>query len=112
MATNNVNALLVSLTQLMEEGIDVRMERYRTLAMQLREGLRAAGMPPFTTDAKMNPVLTAGVSPQGINSAEIVKYLLDEYAVQISGGLGELKTKIFRIGHMSPIMTKMISDRL
>lgn len=106
MATNNVNALLVSLTQLMEEGIDVRMERYRNLAMQLREGLRAAGMPPFTTDAKMNPVLTAGVSPQGINSAEIVKYLLDEYAVQISGGLGELKTKIFRIGHMSPIMTK------
>jgi alanine-glyoxylate transaminase/serine-glyoxylate transaminase/serine-pyruvate transaminase len=106
MATNNVNALLVSLAQLMEEGINVRMERYRNLALQLRQGMRAAGMPPFTEDAKMNPVLTAGVVPQGIDSAQIVKYLLEEYAVQISAGLGELKSKIFRIGHMSPIMTE------
>ncbi len=106
MATNNVNALLVSLTQLKEEGIPVRMARFREFALQLREGLREAGMPPFTPDEELNPVLTAGVAPAGVNSAEIVKYLLNEYAIQISGGLGELKSKIFRIGHMSPVMTK------
>ncbi len=105
MATNNVNALLVSLSQLMEEGISVRMERYRKLAMQLRTGLCEAGFPPFTSDDMMNPVLTAGVMPEGHDSANIVKYLLDEYAIQISGGLGTLKSKMFRIGHMSPIMT-------
>ena len=106
MATNNVNALLTSLSQLMDEGIPVRMERFRKLAMQLRAGLREAGFPPFTADEMMNPVLTAGVMPAGQDSADIVQYLLDEYAVQISGGLGTLKPKMFRIGHMSPIMTE------
>jgi alanine-glyoxylate transaminase/serine-glyoxylate transaminase/serine-pyruvate transaminase len=106
MATNNVNALLVSLTQLKTEGIPVRMERYRKLAVQLREGLRRAGMPPFTPDEKLNPVLTAGYAPAGIDSAEIVQYLFQEHAIQISGGLGALKSTIFRIGHMSPIMTE------
>ncbi|MGV8027066.1 MAG: pyridoxal-phosphate-dependent aminotransferase family protein [Anaerolineaceae bacterium] len=106
MATNNVNALLVSLTQLKNEGIPVRMERYRQLAVQLREGMRKAGMPPFTSDEKLNPVLTAGYAPSGVDSAEIVHFLLREYAIQISGGLGALKSTIFRIGHMSPIMTK------
>lgn len=105
MATNNVNALLVSLTQLKAEGITKRMERYRSLALQLREGMRKAGIAPFTPDEKLNPVLTAGVAPSGVNSAEIVRYFLQEYAIQISGGLGALKAGIFRIGHMSPVMT-------
>ena len=106
MATNNVNALLVSLTQLKEEGIPARMARFRSFALQLREGLREAGMPPFTPDKDLNPVLTAGCAPAGTDSAEIVQFLLNEYAIQISGGLGALKSAIFRIGHMSPIMTK------
>ena len=106
MATNNVNALIVSLTQLMDEGIAVRMERYRRLALQLREGMRAAGMPPFTPDERMNPVLTAGVVPEGVNSGQVVNHLLHEYGIQISGGLGDLKPKIFRVGHMSPVVTE------
>lgn len=106
MATNNVNALLVSLTHLKKEGIPARMERYRRLAVQLREGLRQAGFTPFTTDEKLNPVLTAAYAPQGIESGEIVQYLMKEYAIQISGGLGILKSTIFRIGHMSPMVTQ------
>ncbi|HEY60488.1 MAG TPA: alanine--glyoxylate aminotransferase family protein [Anaerolineae bacterium] len=106
MATNIVNALLVALEQLMKEGIVNRMERYRRLALQLREGMRAAGMPPFTPDEELNPVLTAGYSPKGIPSSEVVKYLFEKYNIQISGGLGELKQKVFRIGHMSPIITE------
>jgi len=106
MATNNVNALLVSLTQLKDEGIPARMERYRQLALQLRAGMRKADMMPFTPDEALNPVLTAGYAPAGVDSAEIVQFLLKEYAIQISGGLGTLKPIIFRIGHMSPIMSK------
>lgn len=105
MATNIVNALLVALQQLMEEGIDTRMQRYRQLALQLRAGLRAAGMPPFTPDEQLNPVLTAAYSPKGVPSAAVVQYLLEESGIQISGGLGELKQTVFRIGHMSPILS-------
>ena len=106
MATNIAKALLVALDQLMEEGIAHRMERYRRLALQLREGLYAAGMPPFTPDEELNPVLTAGFSPEGIPSSEVVKFLLEKHNIQISGGLGALKLKILRIGHMLPILTE------
>jgi alanine-glyoxylate transaminase/serine-glyoxylate transaminase/serine-pyruvate transaminase len=69
MPTNNVNALLVALEQLMEEGIENRMERYRSLAVQLRKGLREAGMEPFTPDELMNPVLTAARPPRAWKAA-------------------------------------------
>jgi len=112
MPTNNVNALLVALEQLMEEGIANRAMRFRDLAVQLRRGLREAGMEPFTPDALMNPVLTAARPPAGVESGKIVKYLLDEHRIQISGGLGHLKKEIFRIGHMSPVMTSEDINRI
>jgi alanine-glyoxylate transaminase/serine-glyoxylate transaminase/serine-pyruvate transaminase len=112
MPTNIVNALLVSLEQLMEEGIETRMERYRALALQLRRGLREAGMEPFTPDKMLNPVLTAARPPAGVESGRVVKYLLDEHRIQVSGGLGNLKKEIFRIGHMSPVLIPQDIDRL
>ena len=105
MATSIVKALSVSLNQLMEEGIPVRLKRFRQFALQLRDGLRSVKMPPFTSDEEMSPVLTAAFPPAEVPSSEIVKYLLNEHNIQISGGLGDLRTKIFRIGHMSPILT-------
>lgn len=97
-------ALLVSLTQLMEEGIQTRMARYREMALALREGLREAGMAPYTSDDELNPVLTAAYAPEGRDSSEVVQYLLEEHNIQISGGLGPLRPVIFRIGHMSPVL--------
>ena len=106
MPTNLVNGLLVSLEQLASEGIQSRMARYRALALQLRKGLWEAGMPPFTPDEEMNPVLTAAFSPEGIDSRAIVDYLLKEDNIQISGGLGHLENRVFRIGHMSPVISE------
>ena len=105
MPVNLVNGLLVSLEQLIAESIPSRMARYQSLAMQLRNGLREAGMPPFTNDEDLNPVLTAAYPPVGIDSGAVVNYLLDKHHIQISGGLGHLKPKIFRIGHMSPVIS-------
>lgn len=112
MATNLVNALQVSLTQLMEEGIPVRMQRFRQFAGQLRDGLRSVGMEPFTADDELSPVLTAAYPPEGVSSNEIVKFLMDQAGIQISGGLGDLRYKIFRIGHMSPILTSADIDQV
>jgi alanine-glyoxylate transaminase/serine-glyoxylate transaminase/serine-pyruvate transaminase len=112
MATSIVNALAVSLQQLTAEGIPVRMQRFRQLALQLRQGLRKIGMPPFTPDEGMSPVLTAGFPPSGVPSPRIVEYLLKEYGIQISAGLGELHDRIFRIGHMSPILTAADIDQV
>jgi len=45
-----------------------------------------------------------------------VHYLLQQRTIQISAGLGDLKSTIFRIGHMSPMTTReditLLSDAL
>ena len=112
MPVSIANGLLVSLEQLLAEGIDARMRRYKALALQLRSGLREAGMQPFTPDEALNPVLTAAYPPEGVDSGRVVDFLLDEHHIQISGGLGTLKPKIFRIGHMSPVISDQDMDAL
>lgn len=112
MPVNLVNGLMVSLQQLITEGIPSRMARYHALALQLREGLRRVGMPPFTSDGDLNPVLTAAYPPQGVDSGKVVDYLINEHHIQISGGLGHLKPKVFRVGHMSPVITSEDIDKL
>jgi len=105
MPVNNIRALRISLEQLLAEGIENRLERYRALALRLREGLRKIGMPPFTPDDMMAPVLTAAYGLPGIPTCEIVSYLETRHNIKISGGLGALKDQIFRIGHMSPVLS-------
>lgn len=112
MPVSIANGLLVSLEQLLAEGIDARMRRYKAQALNLRAGLREAGMQPYTPDEVLNPVLTAAYPPDGVDSAKVVDYLLNEHHIQISGGLGALKSKIFRIGHMSPVITDQDMDTL
>ncbi len=112
MAVNNVVSLRESLEQLLAEGIPQRLERYRRLALRLREGLRSVGMPPFTPDARMAPVLTAAYAPEGVSSGQIVSYLENECRIKISGGLGELKETLFRVGHMSPVLTEADIDEV
>jgi len=105
MPVNNIAALNVALKQLMEEGIEKRYQRYRNLAVKLRKGLTLIGMPPMTPDHLLNPVLTAANGPEGFPTSQIVKYLAKKHKIIIYGGLGELKEKTFRIGHMSPVVT-------
>jgi alanine-glyoxylate transaminase/serine-glyoxylate transaminase/serine-pyruvate transaminase len=106
MATNNVMALHASLLDLLDEGIPQRLERYHALAMKLRFALRNLEMPLVTSDELMAPVLTAAYGPVGIATDEIVEYLAEDHGIKISGGLGSLKNKIFRIGHMSPTVAE------
>jgi alanine-glyoxylate transaminase/serine-glyoxylate transaminase/serine-pyruvate transaminase len=110
MPVNNIAALNVALHQLIEEGIENRYKRFETLARKLRAGLTAIGMPPMTPENLLNPVLTAAYGPEGVPTSQIVQYLAREHKIIISGGLGDLKDKTFRIGHMSPIVSEADID--
>ena len=112
MPTSTFKALDVALQLLVEEGIASRLERFKSLSLRLREGLKRAGMPAYTDVDSINPVLTAAYPPIGHSSGDVVQYLLKEHNIQISGGLGELKHTIFRIGHMSPVITESDIDIL
>ncbi len=106
MATSNLVSLKVSLDSLLREGITQRVKRYEQLARLLRQGLRQNGYELYTPDELMCPVLTASYGINGVPTSRIVSYLADMHRIKIAGGLGELKDKIFRIGHMSPSVTE------
>jgi alanine-glyoxylate transaminase/serine-glyoxylate transaminase/serine-pyruvate transaminase len=111
MSTNTVLALRAGLQSLLDEGIQSRIQRYTRLAMRLRNGARKLGLQPFTPDDELAPVLTAIYGPEGVDTGEIVRYLLDEHEIRVSIGLGEgLKGRIFRVGHMSPTLSEADID--
>jgi alanine-glyoxylate transaminase/serine-glyoxylate transaminase/serine-pyruvate transaminase len=113
MATNNVMALRTGLRGLLAEGLDLRMKRFRSLALRLRHGLRRIGMQPYTPDEALAPVLTAAYGPAGIPTGDIVRYMAEVHHIKIAGGLGEqLKDKIIRIGHMSPTVGEADIDQV
>ena len=112
MATSNVAALNTSLKILMKEGLDRRIKRFHKLALRLRDGLSRIGMTPYTPEKLMAPVLTAVYSPERIPSSRVVDYLLESHSIKIAGGLGILKDRVFRIGHMSPNISEMDIDEV
>ncbi len=112
MPTSNILALRQGLQQLLEEGISQRLERYRNLAVMLRNGLRRLSMSPFTPDEIMAPVLTAAYCPPGVAASDIVAYMEKERCIKISTGLGKLKEKMIRIGHMCPSITEADIDEV
>jgi alanine-glyoxylate transaminase/serine-glyoxylate transaminase/serine-pyruvate transaminase len=50
--------------------------------------------------AERLPTVTAVVIPKGIDDARVRTQLLDEFNIEIAGGLGPLKGKIWRVGLM------------
>ena len=60
----------------------------------------------------MAPVLTATYGPVGIATDKIVEYLAEDHGIKISGGLGSLKNKIFRIGHISQTVAENDIDEV
>ncbi len=69
-------------------------------------------MPPYTPDDMMAPVLTAAYGPEGVPTGKIVTYMAEEHQIKIAGGLGALKDKIFRVGHMAPTVSEGDIDRV
>jgi alanine-glyoxylate transaminase/serine-glyoxylate transaminase/serine-pyruvate transaminase len=93
-------ALYEGLRLVAEEGLENRWERHRRNAELLWEGLGALGLTLHVPrEHRLVPLTTVRV-PDGIDEAKIRRALLDEYNIEIAGGLGELKGKVWRIGLM------------
>ena len=93
-------ALREALRMLMEEGLENRIQRHARSATALRAGLEALGMDLLTDpDHRLNP-LTAVLIPDGIEDAAVRRALLNDYNIEIGGGLGEMGGKVWRIGLM------------
>src|SRR5579862_3103525 len=92
-----VAALDVALGLLLQEGLETAFDRHVRLGRAARAGVKAMGFELFSPDEDRSAVVTAVRSPE---SAEIVKALRDRFGITLAGGQGDLKGKIFRIGHI------------
>ena len=93
-------ALRESLRMMMEEGIDNRIRRHARVASALRAGLEALGMDLMAEEGyRINPMTTVLI-PEGIVDTEVRQRLLNEYNIEIGGGLGQVRGKAWRIGLM------------
>ena len=96
-----VYALREGLRMVLEEGLQARYERHAHTAAALRAGVEAMGLQLLADpDYRLNSV-TAVVVPDGVDEARIRRTLLDDYSIEIGGGLGSLAGKIIRIGLMA-----------
>jgi aspartate aminotransferase-like enzyme len=95
-----VAALDVALGLLLEEGLEASFERHVRLGRAARAGAKAMGLELFSPDEDRSAVVTAVRVPDGIDADDVVKALRDRFGMTIAGGQGELKGKIFRLGHI------------
>jgi serine---pyruvate transaminase len=99
-AVSLVKALDVALGLLLAEGLEGAFERHVRLGRACREGAKAMGLELFSPDDDRSAVVTAIRTPDGVDSTEIVSTLRDRFGITIATGQGELKERIFRIGHI------------
>jgi alanine-glyoxylate transaminase/serine-glyoxylate transaminase/serine-pyruvate transaminase len=93
-------ALYESLRIVAEEGLEARWERHQRNAELLWEGLQTLGLELHVAREYRLPSLTTVRVPKGVDEAEVRSRLLEEYKIEIAGGLGELKGEVWRVGLM------------
>lgn len=93
-------ALYEGLRIIANETLEARWARHRANAEFLWDGLKDLGLECLVPRKYRLPSLTVIKVPEGVNEAKIRKELLDQYNIEIAGGLGELKGIVWRIGLM------------
>ena len=97
---NMVYALREALRIVQEEGLEARWERHARAHEALRAALAELGLERLAPDGEqLHPLLAVRV-PEGVDEAAVRRRLLLEHHIEISGGLGPLAGRIWRIGVM------------
>lgn len=99
-------ALREALRLVDEEGLLARFARHQLNSEALLAGLAPLGLVPLPPVGHRLPMLTCVIVPPHIPEAEIRMNLLSAYGIEIGGGLGPLKGKIWRIGLMGESSTE------
>jgi aspartate aminotransferase-like enzyme len=99
-AVSLIRGLDVALGLLLENGLETAFERHVRLGRATRAGIKAMGLELFSPDDDSSAVVTAVRCPEGIDATKLLRHLRDEQGVTLAPGQGDLKSTIFRIGHI------------
>ncbi len=100
-STNLMYGLHEALDMMMAEGLDNIFARHQRLAAACREAVNAWGLEVQCQDKDCySPVLTCIAVPEGMDADKLRKHALEKFNLSLGTGLGKIKGKAFRIGHL------------
>jgi alanine-glyoxylate transaminase/serine-glyoxylate transaminase/serine-pyruvate transaminase len=96
-----IYALREALRLVLEEGLPARWERHHYNQQALIAGLEAMGLDLFVSNPADRLITVTSVNiPEGIDDPKVRQQLLEEFNIEIAGGFGPIKGKIWRVGLM------------
>ena len=86
---------------LLAQGLEVVFARHQRWAQGVRNAVKTWGLETQCADAGVHsPILTGVMMPEGIDADAVRKIIYDRFDCSLGTGLGKLKGKMFRIGHL------------
>ena len=100
-ATNLLYGLREALKMLFEEGLENVFARHDRHAEATRRAIQAWGLDILCKNPKeFSSTLTAVMMPEGHDADHVRGVILDKFDMSLGTGLGKVKGKAFRIGHL------------
>ena len=99
--TNLLYGLSEALEMILGQGMDVVFARHQRWAAGVRAAVNAWGLPIQCADAAVySPVLTGVIMPEGVDADAVRKLIYDRFDLSLGQGLGKLRGRMFRLGHL------------
>ena len=89
----------------LEEGLENRFARHIRNHQLLKKGMESLGFEFLVEEGYRLPMLNAVKVPEGVDEGTIRRRLLEEYNIEVGGGLGKFAGKIWRVGLMGESST-------
>ncbi|HVR55093.1 MAG TPA: aminotransferase class V-fold PLP-dependent enzyme [Pseudorhodoferax sp.] len=100
-STNLLYALSEALDMVLGEGLPQVFARHQRWAAGVRTAVNAWGLPIQCADpAVYSPVLTGVITPEGVDADALRKLIHERFDLSLGTGLGKLKGRMFRMGHL------------
>lgn len=112
-ATNLLFGLREAIAMLLEEGMENVFARHHRHAEAVRSAVRHWGLEMVALDSReYSDSLTAAFTPQGHDPDSFRGIALEKYDISLGTGLGKMKGRIFRIGHLGDLNDLMLIGTL
>jgi len=103
-STNILFGLREALLMIKDEGLDMIVARHERFGRATRAAVKAWGLDIIAQNpAEYSGVLTAVMMPEGRDADTFRQIVLERFDMSLGTGLGKLKGKIFRIGHLGDL---------
>ncbi len=99
--TNLLYGLDVALQRILSQGLDAVLARHLRWAQGVRAAVNAWGLPIQCADPRAySPVLTGVILPPGKDADAVRRLIYERFDMSLGTGLGQVKSRMFRIGHL------------